>query len=49
MYYTMYDCPKCGRKESSHDGYTFCGKCEEEYRKSEEERLRHEEEEREEA
>jgi uncharacterized Zn finger protein (UPF0148 family) len=28
---TWYDCPKCGLKESSWDGHTFCGVCEEEY------------------
>ncbi len=33
MYPIFYDCPKCGKKESSHDGYHFCGKCEEEYRR----------------
>lgn len=29
----LYDCPKCGKKESSWDGIQFCGKCEGEYQK----------------
>ena len=39
MIFVMYDCPRCGKKESSHDGYSFCGKCEEEYREAEDKRL----------
>ncbi len=46
MFYAMYDCPKCGREESSHDGYTFCGSCEEEYHKDQVEADREEDEER---
>jgi len=33
-YTIYYSCPKCGKSESSWDGYNFCGKCEEEYRRS---------------
>ncbi len=28
-----YGCTMCGRPNSSWDGYTFCGACEEQYRK----------------
>lgn len=27
----MYDCPKCGKKDGSFDGMTFCGPCEARY------------------
>lgn len=27
----LYDCPKCGKKESSYNTETFCGKCESAY------------------
>ena len=33
MYIIWYDCPKCGKKKCSPDGYTFCGKCEVEYQR----------------
>lgn len=31
----LYDCPKCGKKESSYNGESFCGKCETTYLKEE--------------
>lgn len=42
--YRLYDCPKCGKKESSFDGYTFCGSCEEKFHREEEEFRRLQEE-----
>lgn len=33
------DCPRCGRPQSAWDGQ-FCGRCEESYRREEEQRLR---------
>lgn len=33
------DCPRCGRPQSAWDG-EFCGRCEEAYRREEEQRLR---------
>lgn len=29
-----FSCPKCGLKDSSWDGYRFCGDCEKEYQAS---------------
>lgn len=31
----LYDCPKCGKKESCYNTETFCGKCETTYLKEE--------------
>lgn len=28
-----FPCPKCGKPESSFDGEHYCGKCEEEFQK----------------
>jgi uncharacterized Zn finger protein (UPF0148 family) len=33
----FYDCPKCGKHESSWDGESYCGSCEEEFRSEQEE------------
>jgi len=29
----MFECPKCGKKDSSFDGETFCGPCESDYQR----------------
>lgn len=33
----LHPCPRCDKPESSFDGASYCGKCEEEYRKELEE------------
>lgn len=34
----VYACPHCGKADSSHDGETFCGPCEEDFRRQQVER-----------
>ena len=34
----FYNCPMCDKKESSFDGETYCGSCEERYQKEQAEK-----------